>query len=109
MLYITAMNFREFLKPTFSKLILFIILFGFFTLLPTGFTKNILLSLRVFPQINYLGFPLNFFEKQCFATNVIGGSVHCSNQIDYIKLGFDIVFWYIVSAGIISLLTKKSK
>lgn len=101
------MDWKTLLKPNLSNLTVFIILFVFFSFLPTGFTKNALLSFKVFPQINTLGFPISFFEKNCFATQVLGGSVNCSNQIRYINLSLDIIFSYIISAVIISLFTKK--
>ena len=98
------MNWKVFLKPNLLKLTMFVILFAFFTFLPTGFIKNIF---EPFPQINQLGFPLNFFDKSCSATDVLGGSTHCSNQIYYVKLSLDIIFWYVLSAGIVLLFTKE--
>lgn len=74
------MNFGSFIKPTVWKIILTVLLF----------------------IITYL-----FFRGIPFTALVLmfGGP----NKINYINFIVDIVFWYLVSAIIISIFTSKSR
>ena len=104
------MNWKEFFRPTILKLILFVVLFTFFTFLPTGFIKGIVDITSIFKtQINYLGLPLNFYKiGLCLATQDIPTSYSgCSHEFNFIYLLFDMIFWYVISALILTLLIKK--
>lgn len=97
------MNFKEFFKPTIEKIILFLLIFIFFTFLPTGFLKDGL-SINPFPEINDLGLPLSFYHQEC---SDLG---RCANVINYLNLVVDIIFWYLLSCLTILVSSKvKSK
>ena len=105
------MDWKEFFKPNLAKIILFIILFAFFTFLPTGFIKDIMSSFKVFPQIHSLGLPISFYDQRlCYSTWVIGHeTVNCPYAFSIIKLLVDVAFWYLISTLIIQSIYKIQK
>ena len=104
------MGWKKFLKPTLAKVIIFVILFTFFTFLPTGFVKDVIGSFKVFPEVHELGFPLSFYEEGiCGVPAVIGHDIktYCPPTFSIIKLIVDLIFWYLISSLFIQPLNKK--
>lgn len=88
------MNWKEFLRPTVWKLLVF-------TTLIIG-----IWFLAVFPGGDYFsrGFPLTYYEQG--ASQLVGSGW---NKIHYMGAGIDVLFWYSITCGIFSLCKKKSK
>ena len=84
------MNFKDFLKPTIWKIILMIIFFA-----PIH-----LLQLAIGFQVTSVGFPYRFYHSLSTAT-----FTYDFNLIFFI---IDIIFWYLISCLIISLIKKRT-
>ena len=105
------MNLKEFFRPNLLKIVMFVVLFIFFTFLPTGFIKNIIGSFKVFPQIHGLGLPFLFYkEGVCGVPAVIGQYIktYCPPTFRLIKLIIDLLFWYVIASGLLFLFKNKN-
>ncbi len=91
------MKFKDFIRPTTQKITLFLLLIIFFSLLGTGFIKNPAESLKVFPEINTLGFPLNFYHLECIGLEMYPPQTRCASVLTPLYLFLDLIFWYLLS------------
>ena len=89
------MGWKEFSKPTIGKIILFIILMG-------GLNWWIISSYVILDAMALVGLPLGFYP--------IGGFMEWPDkpapptlEFSWFNLTIDVLFWYVVSAGTVSL------
>ena len=90
------MSWKKFFSPTIANVILFLILIAISVL----FSKNL--------TYGYGGWPLYFWPIKSFG---VAGFTGFETAPPFLILNFiiDIIFWYLVSCGIVSLYNKFKK
>ncbi|MBI5733813.1 MAG: hypothetical protein HY973_02625 [Candidatus Kerfeldbacteria bacterium] len=90
------MNWKKFFNPTVGKIILFLILIIISTLFYKDITEG------------YGGWPLHFWPIKIYGA---AGFKTFVNTPPFLILNFmaDIVFWYLISCGVIALYNKINK
>jgi hypothetical protein len=88
------MHWKSFFKPTISKVILFIILL------------TLVVVLAIFPGGEWqgYGFPLYYLEHYYGLTPT---GDYSSWDWHYLNLVIDLIVWYVVSCGILTLFKRK--
>ena len=105
------MSFKEFIKPTIVKIILFVVLFGFFSY----FFGNPYLFAFCDPCGCYdtWGSPLHFAEESAVGGVFAGQEFSCGTRITNFRFWYlitDIIFWFLLSCLIVFAYNKvKSK
>ena len=107
------MEYKEFFKPTIGKIILFLIIFIFFTYLPTGFLK--VPPISSITSQHQFGFPFIFLDSQnqyC-AEPLIYGIPHVDEENCPLKFKFnifnlilDFLFVYLISCLLFFIFNK---
>ena len=95
------MNWKEFLKPDWRKILLFFVLFGISSLYSTPYYK-------VFA--NY-GFPMQYFtfipEENSFCD--IEPCPNPGLTLSYVNLFINFIFWYLISCLVVHIYPKSKK
>ena len=105
------MNLKELLKPTISKIILFVFLFGFSVLSGNSFTANC----GFCACGNSYGYPFNF-AKEIFVdrdiSTLLSTPVNCGTRAlnyNFVNLVLDIIIWYSITSVVIFGLKRINK
>ena len=93
------MKLKEFFKPSISKIILFILLMGVLNYI-------IISSTIVFDARILVGFPLGFWPVGSFMVWLANTQILPIVEFSWLNFIIDMIFWYIISCGIIELFKK---
>ena len=95
------MDWKNFFKPTIAKIIIFLLLMG-------GLNYWIISSTYVLDARILVGIPLGFWPVGSFMArpNVPAPPIVEFSWINFI---IDVVFWYLISCGVIALYHKTRK
>ena len=88
------MGCKEFFKPTIGKVILFLILMG-------GLNYLIISTTYVSDARIVIGSPLGFWPIGSFYLQ--SGDIPPIVEFSWVNFIIDIIFWYLISCGIVSL------
>ncbi|MBI5061213.1 MAG: hypothetical protein HZB67_02770 [Candidatus Aenigmarchaeota archaeon] len=92
------MNWKSFFKPTISKIIIFLILMG-------GLNYVLISGMTVADARILVGSPLGFWPIGSFMA-IEGAPAPPTVEFSWVNLIVDIIFWYLVSCGVIALYHK---
>jgi len=93
------MNFKQFLKPNWRKIVVFIVLLivSYFRVIFTGIASI------------SRGAPFPYYIRECSDIMIGGYLPPCSSYINWNYLTFDIISWYLLSCLIIWIYDKIKK
>ena len=95
------MNWKEFLKPDWIKIVIFVILMG-------GLNYFIISTTEILDARILVGLPLGFWPKGSFYVQS-GGPIPPTVEFSSINFIIDIIFWYLISCVIVFVYRKTKK
>ena len=95
------MNWKEFIKPTIGKVVIFLVLMG-------GLNYLHISTTYVCDATILVGLPLGFYPIGSFWA-ALGAPPPPTVEFSWGNFSIDVIFWYIVSCGVVALYYKISK
>lgn len=95
------MDWKNIVKPTITKIIIFLLLMG-------GLNYWIILSTHVLDARILVGVPLGFWPVVSFMAWP-NASTPPTVEFSWVNFIIDVVFWYLVSCGVVALYHKIKK
>jgi hypothetical protein len=95
------MGWKNLFKPTITKIIIFLLLMG-------GLNYWVISSTRVLDARILVGLPLGFWPVGSFM-GWPNASTPSTVEFSWVNFIIDVVFWYLVSCGVVALYHKIKK